>query len=104
MNAPAHPWLKHYPAGVRWDAPIEQTVVQALLSRAVAAYAERPLFEYRGRRISYWQFGETAAKAAAGLIELGVKKAMRSRFICQIRHITPSRFSPRCAPVRASST
>jgi long-chain acyl-CoA synthetase len=74
MNAPAHPWLKHYPAGVRWDAPIEQTVIQTLLSRAVAAYAERPLYEYRGRRITYWQFGEMAAKAAAGLIELGIQK------------------------------
>jgi long-chain acyl-CoA synthetase len=74
MNAPAHPWLKHYPAGVRWDAPIEQTVIQTLLSRAVAAYAARPLYEYRGRRITYWQFGEMAAKAAAGLIDLGIKK------------------------------
>jgi long-chain acyl-CoA synthetase len=74
MNAPAHPWLKHYPAGVRWDAPIEQTDVQTLLTRAAAVYAERPLYEYRGRRITFSQFGETAAKAAAGLIELGIKK------------------------------
>jgi long-chain acyl-CoA synthetase len=74
MNAPAHPWLKHYPAGVRWDAPIEQTILQTLLDRAVGAYGERPVFEYRGRRISFRELGDSAAKAAAGLIELGVKK------------------------------
>jgi long-chain acyl-CoA synthetase len=74
MNAPAHPWLKHYPSGVRWDAPIEQTILQTLLDRAVEAYGERPLFEYRGRRISFRELGESAAKAAAGFVELGIKK------------------------------
>jgi long-chain acyl-CoA synthetase len=74
MNAPAHPWLKHYPSGVRWDAPIEQTILQALLDRAVAAYSERPLYEYRGRRISFREMGDLATKAAAGFAELGIKK------------------------------
>jgi long-chain acyl-CoA synthetase len=74
MNAPAHPWLKHYPPGVRWDAPIERTTLQTLLSRAVAAYVERPAFEYRGQKISYWRLGETAARAAAGFIKLGINK------------------------------
>jgi long-chain acyl-CoA synthetase len=74
MNAPAHPWLKHYPAGVRWDTPIEQTILQRLLDRAVADYAERPLYEYRGRRISFHEMGEFAAKAAAGFVELGIEK------------------------------
>jgi long-chain acyl-CoA synthetase len=73
MTAPAHPWLKHYPSGVRWDAPLERTTVQALLSRAVAAYVERPAFEYRGQRISYWRLGESAARAAAGFLKLGIK-------------------------------
>ena len=74
MNAPAHPWLKHYPAGVRWDAPIEQTILQTLLDRAVAAYGDRPLYEYRGHRVSFREMGELAAKAAAGFSELGIKK------------------------------
>ena len=74
MNAPAHPWLKHYPAGVRWDAPIEQTILQTLLDRAVAAYGDRPLYEYRGHRVSFREMGEFAARAAAGFSELGIKK------------------------------
>jgi long-chain acyl-CoA synthetase len=59
---------------VRWDAPIEQTILQALLDRAVAAYSERPLYEYRGRRISFREMGDLATKAAAGFAELGIKK------------------------------
>jgi long-chain acyl-CoA synthetase len=74
MTAPAHPWLKHYPAGVRWDAPIEQTILQTLLDRAVAAYGDRPLYEYRGHRVSFREMGEFAARAAAGFSELGIKK------------------------------
>jgi long-chain acyl-CoA synthetase len=72
MNAPAHPWLKHYPANVRWDAPIETTTLQTLLDRAVEAYRERNAFEYRGRRISYRELGELTTKAAAGLLSLGI--------------------------------
>ena len=74
MTAPAHPWLKHYPAGVRWNAPIEQTILQTLLDRAVVAYGDRPLYEYRGHRVSFREMGELAAKAAAGFSELGIKK------------------------------
>ncbi|HVV78010.1 MAG TPA: dicarboxylate--CoA ligase PimA [Pseudolabrys sp.] len=74
MNAAAHPWLKYYPAGVRWDAPIEQTILQTLLDRAVDAYGDRPLYEYRGRRVSFREMGDLAARAAAGFVELGIKK------------------------------
>ena len=74
MNAPAHPWLKHYPTGVRWDAPIERTILQTLLDRAVRDYGERPVFEYRGRRISFRELGESAARAAVGFVELGITK------------------------------
>jgi long-chain acyl-CoA synthetase len=59
---------------VRWDAPIEQTILQTLLDRAVETYGERPLYEYRGRRISFREMGDLAAKAAAGFAKLGIKK------------------------------
>lgn len=72
MTAPAHPWLKSYPANVRWDAEIETTTLQTLLDRAVAAFAERNAFEYRGRRIGYRELGELTQKAAAGFLHLGI--------------------------------
>ena len=73
MSAPAHPWLKSYPANVRWDAPIETTTLSALLHRAVQAYGERPALEYRGRHISYRELGELASRAAAVFLELGIR-------------------------------
>ena len=75
MNAPAHPWLKFYPANVRWDAPIETSTLQVLLDRAVGTYAGRNAIEYRGRRISYRELGDMAARAAAGLLSLGLGRA-----------------------------
>ena len=72
MDASRQPWEKSYPAGVRWDAPIETTTLQELLDRAVEAYGERPALEYRGRRMSYRELGELAARAAAGLLGLGI--------------------------------
>src|SRR2546422_765797 len=72
MSANPHPWEKSYPAGVRWDAPIETTTLQTLLDRAVAAYGDRPAFEYRDRRISYRELGAAAERAAAGFQRLGI--------------------------------
>jgi long-chain acyl-CoA synthetase len=72
MNAAGQPWEKSYPANVRWDAPIETSTLQALLDRAVEAFAERPALEYRGRRISYRELGELVARAAAGLLCIGI--------------------------------
>ena len=72
MSAAPQPWEKSYPANVRWDAPIETATLQVLLDRAVEAYGERPALEYRGRRISYRELGDLAARAAAGLLSLGI--------------------------------
>jgi long-chain acyl-CoA synthetase len=72
MNAAGQPWEKSYPANVRWDAPIETSTLQALLDRAVETFAERPALEYRGRRISYRELGDLVARAAAGLLGIGI--------------------------------
>ena len=72
MSAARQPWEQSYPANVRWDTPIETTTLQELLDRAVGSYGERPALEYRGRRISYRELGELTARAAAGLISLGI--------------------------------
>jgi long-chain acyl-CoA synthetase len=72
MSAAPQPWEKSYPANVRWDTPIETTTLQELLDRAVEAFGERPALEYRGRRISYRELGDMVARAAAGLISLGI--------------------------------
>ena len=67
-----HPWIKSYPDGVRWDAPLPLMPVQQLLDDAVARWPELPAIEFMGRVIRYREFGELANRAALGLQRLGV--------------------------------
>ena len=67
-------WEKSYPAGMRWDSPIATSTLQELLDRAVADYGDRPALEYFGRRISYRELGNHAARAAAGFRHIGIDR------------------------------
>jgi long-chain acyl-CoA synthetase len=71
---PPHAWEKSYPAGLRWDSPIATSTLQELLDRAVADYGERPALEYRGRRLSYRELGNQAARAAAAFRHVGINR------------------------------
>jgi len=66
------PWLKHYPAGLSWDAPIATCPVQRILDDAVAAYPARVAIEFEGRAFTYAELGGLADRAAQGLRALGV--------------------------------
>ena len=67
------PWLKSYPAGVRWDAPLDPKPVQQLLEDAAAAWPDKPALQFMGRRIAYRELDALASRAAKGLQALGVK-------------------------------
>ena len=43
----AHAWLKSYPPGCRWNAPIETSAVSALLDRGLARSPDGPALEFR---------------------------------------------------------
>ena len=70
---PDMPWLKSYPAGVRWDAPLDPKPVQQLLEDAAAAWPDKPALQFMGRRIDYRELDALASRAAKGLQALGVK-------------------------------
>jgi long-chain acyl-CoA synthetase len=72
----ARPWEKSYPPGVRWDAPIITSTIPELLARAVAAFADRPVIDYREQSISYRALGEAANRTAAGMLRQGVGDAV----------------------------
>jgi long-chain acyl-CoA synthetase len=74
MSARPFAWERSYPAGVRWDAPLEIGTIPALLDRAAAQYGDRPAIEYFDRRISYRELAELSLRAAGGLARLGVGK------------------------------
>ncbi|MBK4734820.1 long-chain-fatty-acid--CoA ligase [Noviherbaspirillum pedocola] len=67
-----HPWIKSYPPGVRWDAPLPIMPVQQLLDDAAARWPEHVALDFMGRAISYGELLDLANRAAAGLQRLGV--------------------------------
>src|SRR5678816_2432434 len=68
----AHPWIKSYPEGVRWDIEIVPTAVQTVLDDSAAKWGERPALEFMGKRITYAELKTLTDRAAKGLQRLGV--------------------------------
>ena len=67
-----HPWIKSYPDGVKWNAPLPLMPVQNLLDDAVKRWPGHPAVEFMGRVISYAELGALANRAAKGFQEIGV--------------------------------
>ena len=68
-----HPWIKSYPPGVKWDAPIPYGYVQQMLDDAVARWPDHHALDFMGRRTTYSQLASLVNRAARGLQQLGVK-------------------------------
>ena len=66
------PWLKSYPKGVRWDAPLPASHVSLLFDRACERWAAQPALEFMGRRFGYRELHRLVERCAAGLRALGV--------------------------------
>jgi long-chain acyl-CoA synthetase len=66
-------WEKSYPAGVRWDAPIEMLPLPELFDRFTTQWAAKPAIEYRDRTSSYSELRRAVDEAASGLLELGLR-------------------------------
>jgi long-chain acyl-CoA synthetase len=67
-----HPWIKSYPPGVRWDAPLPLMPVQQILDDAAARWPDHAALEFMGRKISYRELLDLCDRAAAGFQQLGV--------------------------------
>jgi long-chain acyl-CoA synthetase len=72
-----HPWLKSYPADVRWDAPIPTMAIQQVLDEAAQRWPRNGALEFMGRRCTYPEFKALADRAAAGFQRLGVKPGVK---------------------------
>jgi long-chain acyl-CoA synthetase len=70
MNA--EPWVKSYPPGVRWDAPLDISSVQSVLDTAAERFGPLPALQFMDRRISYSELEALANRAARGFQKLGV--------------------------------
>ncbi len=68
-----HPWIKSYPPGVRWDAPIPVGYVQQALDDAAATWPDNFALDFMGRRTRYGELLSLVNRAAKGFQQLGVK-------------------------------
>ena len=66
MNRP-FAWEKSYPPGVSWDAPIEVSTVSALLDEGLARSADRAVFDFRDRAISYRELAQQGRPSRRGV-------------------------------------
>ena len=66
------PWIKSYPAGVRWDAELPTMPVPQILANAVERWPDQAVIDFMGRKISYRELDQLSDRAAAGLQKLGV--------------------------------
>jgi len=58
------PWIKSYPAGVRWDIDITPTPVQKILDDTITKWPDRPAVEFMGKRMSYRDSGRRPRASA----------------------------------------
>ena len=72
-----YPWLKSYPSFVPWNMPIPAAHAAQLLHDAVKQFPDRPCMEFLGKRWTYEETGQLAAKAARGFQKIGVTKGTR---------------------------
>ncbi|RMF15446.1 MAG: long-chain fatty acid--CoA ligase [Alphaproteobacteria bacterium] len=70
------PWLKNYPAHVRWDKEYEGLPVHTLIEQAAAAFPGRPHLEFMGRVYRYRESFDLVRRLAAGLQEIGVQRGV----------------------------
>jgi long-chain acyl-CoA synthetase len=73
MAQPTHPWLKSYPAGIDWAAPIAPKPLTRILDNAAAEFGSRPCVDFLDRQWSFEAILDLANRFAKGLSGLGIK-------------------------------
>ncbi|OWW22573.1 long-chain-fatty-acid--CoA ligase [Noviherbaspirillum denitrificans] len=67
------PWIKSYPAGIRWDAELPTLPVSQLLDDAAEKWPGNAAIDFMGRRFTYGELQDLVNRAAKGFQALGVK-------------------------------
>ena len=71
------PWLKSYPPGIDWDAPIAIAPMGELLDKAVGLHGAKPAIDFLGKHYSYAELGSLVNRAVKGLQAIGVKPGVK---------------------------
>lgn len=67
-----HPWIKTYPPGTSWNAPLRTLPITQMLTDAAARWPTRTALHFEGRSFSYAELAELSDRMAQGLLRLGV--------------------------------
>jgi len=70
---PEQPWVESYPPGVHWDARLELSEVQDILTQSAKRWPHNPALEFMGGRLTYAELDLAVNKAAKGFQTLGVR-------------------------------
>ena len=76
-TAQKYPWIENYPKEIDWAEKISVYPVYEMLERTVKDYADRPAFDFLGKKWNWGQIGAQVNALAKGLQELGVKKGIQ---------------------------
>ncbi len=80
-NTPAgtqnFPWIKSYPDGMRWDAPVRSYAAFDMLARTAEKYGNRPAVDFLGTKYTWSDIHTQALKLAKGLQEQGIGKGTK---------------------------
>lgn len=75
--AEPHPWLKSYPAGIRWNTEFPVLSLPQMFDEAVAAHGDRDLTNFLGATLTYAEVGDQTNRLAAGLQARGIGRGHR---------------------------
>ena len=81
----AQPWLKSYPAGMRWDAPIDIASVQSVLDESARRFGPLPALQFMDKRITYAEL-EALAESRRGRLPEARRRAWRPRRPLSAQH------------------
>lgn len=77
MSTQNYPWIENYDRGIDWNMPLEPRPVFALLDDAAKKYADRPAFDFLGKKYNWSEISNLANRFAVGLQRIGVKKGQK---------------------------
>lgn len=72
-----HPWLKHYPEGIDWHAPIPIKPLYMILEEAAQRWPDNIALDFFGKPTSYAELLDKVNRTARGLQDMGVAHGTR---------------------------
>ena len=70
----SHPWLRHYPEGVSWAAPLPPQSLTTAFDAAVERFGGHRFLDFMDKHYTYREVGRQVAYLAEGLQKLGIGK------------------------------